>query len=336
MKPTRRRFTASVAIWAALAPVLAAAQPTDRRPRIAFVFQLVPVAQMSGADPADAGARAFVHGLRDLGWIEGRNIVIERYSAEGQYDRLPQLMRELVRSRVDVIVASGPAAEAARDATDRIPIVAWTFEPVESGLISSLARPGGNVTGVTQEPPGELLDTKRLQLLKDVAPSISRVAVLAPRPRPGSTSKWRAEMEDAARTLRLALVWVAFDAAADLEPGLAAVVQGRADAIFPLSTPVWDHRRAIIDFATRQRLPSVTHWREYVEDGGLIYYGASRPDRFRRAAAYVDKILRGAKPADLPFEQPAKFELVVNMRTAKAIGLAIPRMVLLSADEVIE
>jgi len=335
MQPTRRRFICSVAIWTTLSPVLAAAQQTDRRPRVAFVFRITPVAEMSGADPTDAGARAFVHGLRDLGWIEGRNIVIERYSAEGQYDRLPQLMRELVRRRVDVIVASGPAAEAARDATDRIPIVAWTWQPVESGLISSLGRPGGNVTGVAQEPGP--LDTKRLQLLKDVAPTISRVAVIVPRLRPGSTSKWRAEMEDAARTLRLTLVWAEIDSAADLEPGLAAIVQERADAIYPSSgAVVWEHRRAIIDFAARHRLASVAEFREFVEDGGLMYYGASRADNFRRAAAYVDKILKGAKPADLPFEQPAKLELVVNMRTAKAIGLAIPESMLVRADEVIQ
>lgn len=331
MKTTRRRFVHSIAAVAALASLRATSQQTKRLPRVALVFGSVPAAEMAGKDPLHPYARAFVHALRDLGLVDGRNIVLVRRSSEGHPDRLPALMEELVRGDVDVIVTTGPGVRAAKRATDRIAIVGVVTNPLDTGAIDTLARPGGNVTGIGQDSPE--MSGKQLQILKEAAPAISRVAVITYSPSPGPRARWRVEMDAAARSLRLELLWLGADKPEDLDAAFATIVRERADALYADGNHVnYAQRQRIADFALKQRLPSFG----FAEEGMLLSYWDDLADNLRRAAGYVKKILDGAKPGDLPFEQSNKFTLTINMKTAKALGLVISPSLLLRADEKIQ
>jgi ABC-type uncharacterized transport system substrate-binding protein len=279
---------------------------------------------------------ALRQGLRDLGYVEGRNVVIEYRDAEGKLDRLPALAAELVALKVDVLLVGGTAqALAAKQATRTLPIVFVTFgDPVRTGLVASLARPGRNMTGVTMIS-GELAG-KRLELLREILPKVRRVAVLW-NPVNRDTEEQLNETRGAARSLGMQVEAYTARAPHELEGAFAAMARDRADAVFPLSDAMFGRqRRQIADLAARNRLAGMYHWRNYVEAGGLMSYGPNLTDLFRRSATYVDKILKGAKPADLPVEQPTKFELVINLKTAKALGLTIPQTLLLRADQVIQ
>ena len=309
-------------------PLLAEAQPTAKVPRIGWLA--------AGPIPAVLGD-AFRQGLRDLGWVEGKNVVIE-YRAADRFDRLPSVAAELVRLKVDVIFASGgqQPALAAKRATTTIPVVMVAVaDPVASGLVTSLARPGGNITGPSSAP-GPELQGKRLDLLREAFPNVARVAVLWSPDNPGSVVNKRA-LEGPARSLNVTLQSVELREPVDLERAFAAMSQERAQAVMPINSPiVVSHLKRIVDLVAKNRLPAM-HWESrWVDAGGLMSYGPSYPDLYRRAAVYVDKILKGAKPSALPIEQPTTFELVVNRKTARALGLTVPPSLLLRADRVIE
>jgi len=261
--------------------------------------------------------------MRELGYMEGKNIVIDWRFAEGRADRLAGLAAELVRLKVDVIVTSGPPATlSARDATRTIPIVmASDADPVGSGVVASLARSGGNITGLSTLAPE--ISGKRLELLKEIVPKLSRVAVLASSTTPGNAHQLK-ETELAARALGVPLQYLDIRGAKDIDPAFRAATKGRADALLVLQSPVFiNERTQLAELAVKNRLPTMYDRREFVDDGGLICYGTNYTDLSHRAATYVDKILKGAKPADLPVEQPTKFEFVVNLKTAKQIRLTI-------------
>jgi putative ABC transport system substrate-binding protein len=275
-------------------------------------------------------------GLGEFGWHEGRNLAFELRFAEGNLDRLPQLADDLVRANVDVIVAgSSRGVSAAMNATSIIPIVMVTIgDPVQDGLIASLARPGGNVTGITAL--GQVLNVKRLELLKEALPGVKRVAVLT-NPSSPYTVPFIGDTEAGARALGIELRAVAARDAADIDKAIGAIVNENADALMVLPDPMFiTHRHRIVELTTRYRLPSTFGERGSVQAGGLMFYGASLPDMYRRAAIYVDKILKGTKPADLPVEQPTTFELAINLKTARALGFDVPAALLARADEVIE
>jgi putative tryptophan/tyrosine transport system substrate-binding protein len=308
---------------------LAEAQQSKKVPRIGVLWLYSPAI-------ASPFAEAFRQGLRELGYVEGKSIVIEYRHAEGKYDRLPSLAAELVRLNVDIIVtASTQAAQAGQQATRSIPIVMTVVsDPVESGLVGSLARPGGNVTGLSLMHPE--LSGKRLELLKEVIPKLSRVAVLSNLSNPIIPPLLR-ETEAAARAVGVQLQVVEVRGPIELDSAFGAMTRDRAGALVVLPDGTFQNeRRRIAALAAKGRLPTMYAWREAVDDGGLMAYGASVPDILRRAATYVDKILKGTKPADLPVEQPLKFELVINLKTAKQIGLTIPQSVLYRADKVIK
>jgi putative ABC transport system substrate-binding protein len=279
---------------------------------------------------------AFRQGLGELGWVEGKNIVIEwRYSA-GRDERLRDLAAELVRLKVDLIVAvAAPATHAAKQTTTMIPIVGIALsDPVGQGLAVSLVRPGGNVTGLASLFPE--LAAKRLELLRETLPRVSRVAVLWNSANPGNALQMEAT-KVAARVLGLRLQSVEVRGPDDFQGAFAAMTRARPEALLTLADPlITAYRTQIVAFAAKSRLPTMDPFRESVEVGGLMAYSVDVPDLFRRAATYVDRILRGAKPADLPIEQPTKFEFVINIKTAQALGLAIPQSILLRADRVVE
>ena len=273
--------------------------------------------------------------LRDLGYVEGQNLVVVGRYAEGKIDRLPKVARELVQLRVDVIYAVGSAAiRAAKDATTTIPIVMYGgVDPVAAAFVTSLARPGGNVTGVLILP-GSTLAGKKLELLKEAVPEVARIALLAPDD-PTFPPQLR-ETQKAAATLGVKLVVVEVRGS-DYDGAFAAMAAERPEALLVASTPVFmSNRKRIIDLAARHRLPAIYEWPEQVKDGGLMSYGSTQSALFQRAATYIDRIFKGAKPGDLPVEQPTKFDLVINLRTAKALGLTIPPSLLQRADQVIE
>jgi putative ABC transport system substrate-binding protein len=308
----------------------AEAQETKKLPRIGY---------LSSSSPSSAAASidAFRQGLRDLGYVEGKNILIEYRHADGKLDRLPALAGELVGLKVDLIVASGGATlvEAARKATATIPIVMTSSaDPVGSGLVASLARPGGNVTGLSSL--NTELGDKRLELLKEVVPSLARVGILGGRETQGDSRQMK-EIEVAGKALRVRLQPVHMRGADDLKNAFAAMTKERAGAVMTLINPMFSPRvRAqIADLAIRSRLPTMFPQPDAVEAGGLMAYGADNLALHRRAATYVNKILKGTKPADLPVEQPIKFEFVINLKTAKQIGLTIPPNVLARADRVV-
>ena len=279
---------------------------------------------------------AFRQGLRELGYVEGRNIAIESRWAEGNYDRYPAFAADLVRLKVHVIVTVGGAAtKAAKQVTATIPIVmSLVTEPVESGLVSSLARPGGNVTGTSIMASD--LAGKQFEMLKQAVPKASRVALLWNPANPGGAAQLR-EAKTAARALGLRLQALEARAPQEIDSAFAAMTRERADALVVLGDAIlYNQRKQIAELAAKSRLPSASALREYAEAGGLIAYGTDSLDLERRSTAFVDKILKGAKPADLPVEQPTKFELVINLKTAKALGLTIPQSILVRADEVIQ
>ncbi|MBI1893725.1 MAG: ABC transporter substrate-binding protein [Candidatus Rokubacteria bacterium] len=284
------------------------------------------------------GARlwgAFIQGLRELGYVDGQNIAIERRFSAGETERFPELAADVVRLKVDVIVATPPAVRAAKKATQTIPIVMVGGDPVESGFVASLARPRGNITGLSSElSPG--IVGKRLELLKEIVPRVSRVAVLL-NPANQTNPLLLGEAKVAARSLAVQLQTLEARGPDDFERAFAAMTRERAGALLvPLDGMFTLHRTRIADLAAKSRLPAMYALRQHVDAGGLIAYGASFREIFRRAATYVDKILKGANPADLPVEQPTKFELVINLKMAKALGLPIPQSVLMRADEVIQ
>ena len=324
----RRAFIGTLASGLLAAPLAGEAQPAEKMYRIAF---------LSPTSPSDAGRlAAFREGLRELSYVEGQNIAIESRWAEGNYDRLPGLAAELVRFKVDIIVTYGtPASQAAKRATGTIPIVmAGAIDPVASGLVTIVARPGGNLTGLSLMAP-ELVG-KQLEILKDVVPKISRVALLGNPANPGNAPQVR-HAQDAARALGLRLQPLEARGPSDIDSAFAAITSEQAGAVIVLvDSMLLDHRTRIADLAARRRLPAVYGLSDHVEAGGLMAYGPNRLDIFRRAATYVDKILKGAKPGDLPVEQPTKFALVINLKTAKALGLTIPPSLLQRADQVIE
>jgi ABC-type uncharacterized transport system substrate-binding protein len=312
-------------------PLLAGAQPAASFPRIGFLNTA------SLSDPrVPPFLQAFRQGLRELGYVEGQNIAIELRWAEGQYDRLPGLAVELVRLKVNIIVAAGPSAvQAAKQATETIPIVMPAIaDPVAMGFVASLARPGGTITGISNMQP-ELVG-KQLELLKEMLPKLSRVALLGNPANPGNVPLVR-YAQDAARTLGIRLHPLEARDPREIDSAFAEISRVRADAVIVLSdTVLLDSRTRIADHAVRRRLATVFGASEFTEAGGLLTYGPSISDGYRRAARYVDKILKGAKPADLPVEQPTKFQLLINLKTAKVLGLTIPPSLLHRADEVIQ
>jgi putative ABC transport system substrate-binding protein len=279
---------------------------------------------------------ALFEGLRELGYAEGRNLIVERRYAEGRAERFPELAAEMARLKVDIIiVVTTPAALAVKAATTTIPVVfPNAIDPVGTGVIASLAHPGGNVTG-GGVPSGEL-STKRLELIKEVVPGLSRAAVLWNAANPANGLMWRGT-QGAASALNVTLQSQELRGPKDFDSAFAMMAQQRPDALLVLQDALTlQHRKEIIDFAIQKRLPSVFVAKEWVKGGGLMSYGENLPSMYRRGAYFVDKILKGAKPADLPVEQPTRFELVVNLKTAKAIGLTVPEIFLFRADEVIE
>ena len=279
---------------------------------------------------------AFRRGLRDLGYIEGQNIVLEYRVADGDSKKLPDLMTELLRLKVDVVFAfTASGVVAAKNATKEVPIVFATLNPVELGVVASLARPGGNLTGLSLTA-GPGIYGKYMELLKELVPKLSRVAVLSNPLNPAIALQLK-ETRSAAAALGVTLLSFDVKGPDDLEAVFAAIKKGRADALVVLADPMFlGQRQRIADLSLRSGLPSIYGIPEHAEAGGLVAYAANRLDIFRRAATYVDKILKGAKPADLPVEQPTTFDLVINLRTAKALGLTVPPLLLLRADRVID
>jgi ABC-type uncharacterized transport system substrate-binding protein len=325
----RSRALVVLAVAAALvaASLFVGAQQSKAVPRLAFLGN----GSRSLSGPL---LDSFRVGLRELGYVEGQSIVIESRFADGRQERIQGLVRDLLALAPDVVVAAGPQAlRAFKQATVSVPIVmAIISDPVEEGLIASLAHPGGNLTGLAYQ--NQVLTTKRLELLKETIPRVSRVAVLWDSTF-GVTSGVK-QAETAARTLQLRLQPLAVRRPEDLETAFSSATTGRAEALLVLASPFLNaNRQAAVESAARRHLPATYVAKTFVEIGGLMSYGPSFPDMYRRAATYVDKILRGAKPADLPVEQPTKFELVINLKTAKALGLTIPQSVLVRADEVI-
>jgi putative ABC transport system substrate-binding protein len=316
-----------IAFGILVAPLLATAQPPGKVYRIGYLAAIPPPAHLW---------EALLDGLRERGYSEGRNIVFERRFSEGNAERFPEFAAEMVQLKVDCIIAiTTPAALAVKHVTTTLPVVMTTaIDPVGAGLVASLARPGGNVTGNAVLYPE--LSTKRLEFLKEVVPGLSRVVVLWNAANPANASVWK-ETQAAAGALGLLLHAQDVRGAQDFAGALARTAQARPDALLVLDDAlIGMHRRQIAEFATQERLPSVFAGRESVVAGGLMSYGPSLSDLFHRAATYVDKILKGVKPADLPMEQPVKFELVINLKTAKALDLTIPPSVLFQATEVIQ
>jgi putative tryptophan/tyrosine transport system substrate-binding protein len=326
----RRDFIAALGAAASIPVAVRAQQQAGKVPRIGYL-------RVTSASDRPPLLDTFRQGLRELGWIEGQNIVIDYRFAEGRLDRLPDLAAELVRLNVDIIVSAGTqGATAAKNATETIPIVMiGVRDPVGTGLIASLARPGGNITGVSGSAGLEIV-AKQLELLKETVPKVRRVAILS-NPTNAYHQLAIKEVNVAARSLGVQLQLLEARGPTEFDGAFAAMAKERVGALVVLSDVIFnDHRTRLVDLAARSRLPSAYGVRESVEAGGLMSYGPSFLDFYRRSAAYVDKILKGDKPADLPVEQPTKFELVINLRTAKTLGLTIPPTLLSRADEVIE
>jgi putative ABC transport system substrate-binding protein len=331
----RRRFIEVIAGGVLAVPLAAEAQPAGKVYRVGLVFALSPVSQMAGPYPVHPLARAFLHEMNRLGYGEGRNLVFEPRSAEGKFERSGDIVAELLRLKIDVIVTAGnDLSREAKRVTNTVPIVmASGRSPVEAGLVASLARPGANITGFSMDA-GPEIEAKRLELLKEALPRVSRVAFL------GTKADWEQPLGKGAQAAARALGVVLLHA--ETTPGqyndaFTMLTRKRPDALFVANSPSnYGQRDGIADFAVKSRLPGIYPFREIVEAGGLMSYGTSLTDLYRRAAGYVDRILQGAKPADLPIEQPSKFEFVINLKTAKALGLSIPPSVLQRADEVIQ
>jgi putative tryptophan/tyrosine transport system substrate-binding protein len=325
----RRAFVSGVALGALYAPLAGETQQVGKLWWIGYLSS-------SSAERERARLAAFQQGLRELGYLEGKSVFIEQRYAGGEFARLPELAAELARLKVDVFVVAGaPAAHAAKKTSNVIPIVMTAVaDPVGMGLVASLARPGGSITGLSDFNTGVVV--KRLELLREVAPSASRVAVLLNPTNPSNPPQLKLTQAAAAT---LAVTLLAFEAtrADEIDRAFAAIKLERPGALIVIGDPLLgSHAKRIIELSTRNRLPAIYWNREFPNAGGLMSYGTNFDDLWRRAATYVDKILKGAKPADLPIEQPTKFELVINLKTAKVLGLTIPRSLLVRADEVIQ
>jgi putative ABC transport system substrate-binding protein len=313
-----------------LAPCSSAqAQQPPKVPRIGY---------LTGNPFSNSPARteALRQGLRELGYEEGKSILVEWRSAEGKLDRLPALASELVNLKVDVIVSQGPiATRTAKNATTSIPIVmGFDDDPVGNGFVASLARPGGNITGLSAQRPE--LSGKQLEILKEIVPKLARVAVFGNNEEPGNTQNLK-EVELAAKALGIKIHYLSVVSPKDIEIAFRAATEQRTDALLLLENLILNNqRKQTVELAVKHRLPATYFHPEFIAAGGLMYYGTNYNDLFRRAATYVDKILKGAKPADLPVEQPTKFEFIINLKAAKQIGLTIPPNVLVRADKVIK
>jgi len=320
----RRRFLLTSLAGALAAPLAAEAQQAGR------------VYHLGTLGPGRFRSLAvIVISLREMGYVEGQNLVVEQRNADGSIDRLPRLAQELVQLRPDVIVAvSADAIEAAKNATRTIPIVmGLTSDPVGRGFIANLARPGGNITGVSYSAGPEIAG-KRLELIREAVARARRIAVLSTREQPSQDQVREAGQAAARLGVELVVIEVQHD---DYDRAFASMASKRTDALFVLGSPILNRdRKLIIALAAKHRLPAIYEWREHVEEGGLMAYGGDASALFRRVAAYVDRIFKGANPADLPVEQPTRLELVINLKTAKALGLTIPPSLLARADQVIE
>jgi putative ABC transport system substrate-binding protein len=324
-----RALICALLFGAAAVPPLAAAQPAAKVWRVGFLGSASPVGNKDRLE-------AFRRGLRELGYVEGRNVLIEYRWAEGDYSRLPALAKDLVARKPDLIVSTGGRASmvALRDATSSIPVVFLGAEPVTAGVVLSLGRPGGNFTGM--DVFSVELDTKRLALLKEAFPRTSQVVLLW-NPENPSGPPQRYRVETAGQTLGVQVRLSEARRPEELETAFAAMARQRPDALLVNADPMYDSQRhRIVELAGKLRLPAIYQWREFTEAGGLMSYGADLPALYRRLPVYVDKIFKGAKPAELPVEQPTKYELVINLKTAKALGLTIAPSVLARADQVIE
>ncbi len=324
----KRRVVICLLLTVFLPSLLTDAQQGKKIPRIGFLS--------AGSRSPSALTQAFLQGLQTLGYVEGKNVLIEYRAAEGKNDRLPDLVAELIRLKVDVIVASSTlAARPAKAATKTIPIVVHSGDPVGTGLVASLARPGGNVTGVTNLSPD--LSGKRFELLKEIVPGVIRIAVLWDPEGPVPLLAFK-ETQEAARAMGLQIQSLEVRGPKpDIEGAFNAAIKGRAGALLTINNPlISGHREQIVERAGKNRLPAIYADRRYIDMGGLMSYGVDDRALYRRLAYYVDRILKGAKPADLPVEQPTKFELLINLKAAKQIGLTIPPNVLARADKVIK
>ncbi len=331
----RTLFIAAGGMWL-VSPLATRAQQTGRVYRVAVIVTTTPVSKLVGPDPIHPGAKAFLHTLRDLGYAEGRNLSVEWRSAEGKAERYASIVREVVHLGVDVIVTvANEMTRRAKEVTTTIPIVMLSSsDPVGIGLVQSLARPGGNVTGLTVDT-GPEFQAKRMELLKEAVPDMRRVAILASRFL--FEGPWGPAIGTAADTLGVAVIRAETTDRASYSDAFALINREKPDALYFGANPQnYEYRPLIVNFATHNRLPTIFDNREGVEAGGLMSYGVNFSDLWARAAICIDKILQGAKPADLPIERPSKFELVINLRTAKALGLTIPALLLARADEVIE
>jgi putative tryptophan/tyrosine transport system substrate-binding protein len=331
----RREFIALIGGAMIANPTAGSAQQAGRVFRVGLIAPSTSVAAMAGPNPTHASTRAFLHGLRDLGYLEGVSLTLERRSAEGKFERFGEIATELLERKVDVIVTIGnEMANSVGQIVKNIPIVmANSTEPVEAGIVASLARPGGNITGLAIST-GPEFEAKRLQLLTEVVPEARRIAFL------GTKDEWEsaqgASLRSAAPLLGVTVMH-AEHTPSDYARAFATMTKGQVQAIF-LSRHAAHigNQRLILDFVANNRLPGMFNYRDFVDAGGLMSYGVNLPDLFRRAAGYVDKILKGSKPDELPVEQPTKFEMVINMKTAQSLGLAISPVVLAQANEVIE
>jgi putative ABC transport system substrate-binding protein len=328
---SRRTFLCGLALVRLAVPRAVEAQPPEKVPRVGYI------SPGSSSDPVrQRRLEALRQGLRDLGYVDGRNIAIEPRWAEGKYDRYPALVADLIRLKVHVIVTvGGRASQVAQQATSTIPIImSVVIDPLGAGLVSNLARPQGNVTGVSMMAPD--LIGKQFEVLKQVVPKVTRVAVLWNPANPSSPPQLR-EADVAARAAGLRLQSLEAGSPQEIDSAFAAMMSERAGALVVLLDAILNNQRSqITELAAKRRLPAVYAVRDYAEAGGLISYGSNPLELERYAATFVDKILKGAKPADLPVEQPTKFELVINLKTAKALGLTIPQTLLLRADQVIQ
>ncbi len=325
----RRAFITCVGAGILAAPLTADAQQAAKVARIGFLGNSTAALEANLVGP-------FREGLRDLGYVEGRNILIEYRWAEGKYERFPALIAELIALKVDLIVTAGtPAALAVKKATTSIPLVMIAVgDPVGTGLVASLARPGGNITGLTSIAPD--LEGKRLELLREVIPGVSHIAVLWNSASPSQVIQEK-EVQAAAQVLRMRVLSLGVRTPEEIENAFSVIVRERPGALLVLADRLFLHHRArIMDFAAKHHLPGVHAYRELVEAGGLMSFGPSYAGMHRRAAYYVDRILKGAKPADLPVEQPTKFELIINLKAAKILGLTIPQSLLQRADQIIQ
>ena len=337
MNLRRAAVAVSIALGLLVAPVVADAQPTGVAAfRIAYLTADAPRANICGPDPTDVAFRGLRDGLRELGYVEGVQITIECRSAEGEYERLPALAREILDARPHIIVASAaPASLAVKAATTTVPIVSvYSADPVGLGLVPNMARPGGNVTGISALAADYA--AKSLQLLKETAPQATRIAVLGHLPNPTFTI-YRRLLDPAASALGVRLDYREMHRVADIETQVAAVARSGIGAVLVLhQTFTFNNRALFVEVLGKRRLPAMFGSREAVEAGGLMSYAVSVGEVFRRSAVYVDKILKGARPGDLPVEQPTKFELAVNLKTAKALGISVPASILARAERLIE